>query len=272
MTKRAWAAGLVALVGSFAVADSASAAYSCSYDAVTDTLDVTLSGFEEVAAIRRDGTDIEISNDVMGGELTCAGGTPTINNTETIELAGPGAVAPSVYFDLRKGPMGPGTSSESPELSEIEIDVQWPDGFFGVGGSKNDDRYTFGESFIGPAMMMNNDFDVDAFLGSTQTVLLRGEKGNDRLSGKGGTGFLAPIETFMTIEGGPGDDKIIGGGNRDILYGEGGKDKVKAGDGRDIIDVQGGKRDKVKCGAGKDEVTADSSDKIAGDCEKVDVS
>ena len=86
----------------------------------------------------------------MGGELTCtsspAGLTPTINNTETIELEGPGAVAPAVYFDLKKGPMGPGTTSESPELSEIEIDVEWPDGFFGLGGGNNDDRYTFGDS------------------------------------------------------------------------------------------------------------------------------
>ena len=32
----------------------------------------------------------------------------------------------------------------------------------------------------------------------------------------------------MTIEGGPGNDKITGGGNRDIIYGEGGKDKVRA--------------------------------------------
>ena len=31
----------------------------------------------------------------------------------------------------------------------------------------------------------------------------------------------------MTIEGGPGNDKIIGGGNGDIIYGEGGEDKVK---------------------------------------------
>jgi RTX calcium-binding nonapeptide repeat (4 copies) len=268
--KRAWLGGVVAVAGSLAMAGSASAAYSCSYDAVTDTLDVSLTGFEEVAAIRRDGSDIEITNDVMGGELSCAGGTPTINNTETIELVGPGAVAPAVYFDLKKGPMSPGTTSESPELSEIEIDVDWPDGFFGLGGGNNDDRYTFGLSVLGPAVMLNNDPDADAFLGTTQTILLRGEKGNDKLSGKGGPGFLAPIDIFMTIEGGPGDDKVIGGARRDILYGEGGEDRVKGGDGKDIIDVKDGAKDKVKCGAGKDEVVGDSIDRIAGDCEKVD--
>ena len=255
------------------MAGGASAAYSCSYDSVSDALIVTLSGFEEVVAIRRDGTDIEVTNDVKGGEVPCPGlTTPTINNTESIELEGPGAVAPAVYFDLKKGPMGPGTTSESPELSEIEIDVEWPEGFFGLGGGNNDDRFKFGDSLLGPAVTMNNDTDGDAFIGSTQSILLRGEGGNDKLSGNGGIGFFGPIEIFMTIEGGSGRDKITGGGNRDLLYGEGGKDKVKGGDGRDIIEVKRGKKDKVKCGANNDKVFADSKDKIAGDCEKVDIS
>ena len=76
----------------------------------------------------------------------------------------------------------------------------------------------------------------------------------------------------MTIEGGGGNDKITGGAERDILYGEGGKDKVKGGDRKDIFEVEGGKKDKVKCGTGNDKVFADTSDKIAGDCEKVDIS
>lgn len=271
--KRAWVAGVVAIGGSLAMASGASAAYSCSYDSVSDALTVTLSGFEEVVAIRRDGTDIEVTNDVKGGEVPCPGLTePTINNTDTIELEGPAAVAPAVYFDLKKGGMSPGTENESPELSEIEIDVEWPDGFFGLGGGNNVDRFKFGESILGPAVMMNNDSDGDAFLGSTQTILLRGEGGRDKLSGKGGPGFLGPIEIFMTIEGGGGADKITGGATRDVLYGEGGEDKVKGGDGKDIIEVKGGGRDKVKCGAGKDEVTADASDEIAGDCEKLAVS
>jgi Ca2+-binding RTX toxin-like protein len=261
-------AGAFALAG----ADAASAALSCDYDSGIDTLTVISSGFEEVVALRRDGTDIEITDDAMGGELTCTGGTPTINNTDEIELVGPTAVAPAVYFDLKKGYMTPGVENESPELSEIEIDVLWPDAFFGLGGGNNGDRFTFGESPAGPAVKVNKDSDTDALLGSTQTILLRGEGGDDKLSGKGGPGFMGPTEIFMTIEGGSGKDKIIGGGNRDILYGDGGKDKVRGGDGRDIIETAKGKKDKVKCGAGNDKVTADKKDEIAADCEKVDIS
>jgi Ca2+-binding RTX toxin-like protein len=273
VSKKAWVAGVVAVVGSLAIADGASAALACNYNSSSDQLTVTSSGFEEVVALRRDGTDIEITNDSMGGELSCTGGTPTINNTDDIVLDDlPGAVAPAVYFDLKKGYMSPGVTNESPELSEIEIDVEWPDGFFGLGGGNNVDRFKFGESILAPAVMINNDSDADAFLGATQTIILRGEGGKDKLSGKGGPGFLGPIQIPMTIEGGGGADRITGGGTRDVLYGNGGKDKVKGGDGKDIIEVKGGKKDKVKCGAGKDQVFADASDKIAGDCEKVDVS
>ncbi len=218
------------------------------------------------------GTDIEITNDSMGGELTCTGGTPTINNTDEIELDGPAAVAPAVYFDLMKGYMAPGDESESPEIAEIEIDVAWPEGFFGLGGGKNVDRFAFGESVTGPAATVNSDSDADAFLGTTMSILVRGEGGRDKLSGKGGFGFLGPIEIPMTIEGGGGKDKIFGGGNRDVLYGNGGGDKVKGEDGRDIIEVGGGGKDKIKCGAGSDKVFADRTDKIALDCEKVNVS
>ena len=70
-------------------------------------------------------------------------------------------MAPAVYFDLKKGGMSPGTANESPELSEIEIDVEWPDGFFGLGGGNNGDRFKFGESILGPAVMMNNDSDAE---------------------------------------------------------------------------------------------------------------
>ncbi|HYH60514.1 MAG TPA: hypothetical protein VD766_01490 [Solirubrobacterales bacterium] len=256
-----------------AAADQASAALSCNFNAGTGLLTVRSSGFEEVVALRRDGIDIEITDDAMGGELSCAGGDPTLTNTDDIVLDDlPGAVSPAVYFDYSKGPMTPGIENESPEASEIEIEVEWENGFFGLGGGPLKDKYVFGNSILGPAVKTNTDADGDAFLGSTMSVLLRGERGGDTLSGRGGFGFLSPLEIPMTIEGGAGKDKITGGSDRDILYGEGGKDKLKGGDGRDIFEVEGGKKDKVKCGAGNDRVFADASDKIAADCEKVSVS
>ena len=271
--RRTWLAGAAACACLFSGADQASASLSCSFNNGTGQLTVFSSGFEEVVAIQRDGDDILVRNDVMPGDVSCSGGTPTIFTTDKVVLDDmPGAVSPAVYFDLADGGMSPGQENESPELDEIEIEVDWPDGFFGVGGGNGVDRFTFGESIFGPAVKLNNDSDGDAFIGSTMSIILRGEDGKDRLSGKGGSGFLGPINTPMTIEGGKGKDKITGGGARDVLYGEGGKDKVKGGDGGDIFEVEGGKKDKVLCGAGNDRVFADASDKIASDCEKVSVS
>jgi hypothetical protein len=129
-------------------------------------------GFEEVVAIRRDGDQVEVTNDQMGAELSCSGGSPTITNTDFIALVeDPTAVQPSVYFDLSKGYMAPGDEVESSGLSEIEIGVQWTNGFFGLGGGR--------------------------------------------------------------------------------------------------IFVKGGGTDRVNCGADRDKVMADKSDKVAGDCERV---
>lgn len=106
-------------------------------------------------------------------------------------------------------------------------------------------------------------------LGSTASVLVRGEGGADKLSGKGGPGFSGALDISMTIEGGGGKDLITGGVKADILHGEGGDDRVSGGEGRDEFFVKGGGTDRVKCGADRDKVMADKSDKVAGDCERV---
>ena len=271
--------GVAACVLALAAADQASAALTCNFNAGSGLLTVRSSGFEEVVALRREGgegDEIEISNDQMGGpgDLACAGGTPTVNNTDSIVLDDlPGAVNPAVYFDYSKGQMSPGIENEAPDASEIEIAVEWEDGFFGLGGGNLGDTYLFGASIFGPAVKTTRDVDGDAFLGSTMSVLVRGERGRDTLSGRGdSTGYIGPLEIPMTIEGGPGKDKLTGGAKRDILYGEGGKDKLSGGAAKDIFEVEGGKKDKVTCGTGNDKVFADAADKIAADCEKVFVS
>jgi len=270
---RGVALSVAACAIALAIADQASAALSCNFSAGTGLLTVRSSGFEELVALRRDGNEIEITDDQMGGELPCAGGNPTVMNTDDIVLDDmPGAVNPAVYFDYSEGQMSPGIENEAPEASEIEIAVEWEDGFFGLGGGNLDDTYSVGNSIFGPAVKTTRDVDGDAFLGSTMSVLLRGERGGDTLSGRGTeTGFIGPLEIPMTIEGGPGKDKITGGAERDILYGEGGKDKLSGGAKKDIFEVEGGKKDKVTCGTGNDRVFADASDKIAADCEKVTI-
>jgi RTX calcium-binding nonapeptide repeat (4 copies) len=72
------------------------------------------------------------------------------------------------------------------------------------------------------------------------------------------------------VDGAKGDDVIHGGGGADGLDGAKGKDVAYGGDGNDTInaDGDGGQRDKIYCGKGKDEYTADKNDYVSSSCEK----
>ena len=97
-------------------------------------------------------------------------------------------------------------------------------------------------------------------VGGAGPDVLRGGLGHDSLRGNGG------------------NDRLYGGSGNDRLFGNAGNDRLEGGKGRDILDGGTGKdtilaRDKaidtIRCGAGKDIVTADRNDKVAKDCEVV---
>jgi hypothetical protein len=85
----------------------------------------------------------------------------------------------------------------------------------------------------------------------TSENVLHGESGRDELNGAEGDDLLY---------GGAGDDVLWGAGGEDVLYGE---------DGRDHVDgtSDGGERDKLYCGEGKDEYVADKKDYVSSSCE-----
>jgi Ca2+-binding RTX toxin-like protein len=92
---------------------------------------------------------------------------------------------------------------------------------------------------------------ADVLTGTAFGDVLRGLGGNDRLDGKAGAD---------RIYGGPGNDTITGGRGADLVFGDAGTDVLKMRDGR---------KDTVRCGTGKDRVTADRVDVVARDCESV---
>lgn len=71
------------------------------------------------------------------------------------------------------------------------------------------------------------------------------------------------------ISGGSGDDELRGGSGNDRIDGGSGRDRVSGGSGNDKIDVRDGQTDTVRCGPGRDEVTADRRDIVSSDCERV---
>ena len=95
----------------------------------------------------------------------------------------------------------------------------------------------------------------DSLRGGKLRDLIRGEFGDDELSGRGESDCIV---------GGGDDDRIDGGSKSDGIDGENGNDRMRGGNGADVIVGQDG-RDRLSGGAGNDELDGDmDADRIAG--------
>jgi len=92
-----------------------------------------------------------------------------------------------------------------------------------------------------------------------RTTLLGGP-GADRLTG-------GPADD--QLDGGTGDDRLTGGAGADVLVGGLGTDTLDGAAGDDDLRTRDGLADRLTCGAGTDEVDADTVDDVAADCENV---
>jgi hypothetical protein len=100
---------------------------------------------------------------------------------------------------------------------------------------------------------------ADILTGGALGDRLRGLAGNDRLAGLAGDDCLS---------GGAGKDRLIGGPGDDRLNGGAGKDRLTSGGGNDRINARDGRPETVRCGGGKDRVSADRNDRAIG-CERI---
>ena len=107
---------------------------------------------------------------------------------------------------------------------------------------------------------------------------LRGSSGHDRVSGGSGRDRVDGGSNNDRVFGGPGRDRLRGGPGRDFLSGGKGRDfietgssvnTVRAGSGDDRIFSANGRIDRIRCGAGRDQVRADARDRLTGGCERV---
>jgi acyl-homoserine-lactone acylase len=89
--------------------------------------------------------------------------------------------------------------------------------------------------------------------------LVRGTRGADLLRGTAGSDFILGLR---------GDDRLRGRGGDDCLRGHRGRDTIWAGAGADRVLANDGIRDAIRCGPGRDVVTADPHDRVRG-CELV---
>ena len=106
----------------------------------------------------------------------------------------------------------------------------------------------------------------DEITGGAGRDCLDGGPGKDLLSGRHGNDVMV---------GGPGSDRLAGGSGGDRLtdapssYAFGlssGANRIAGGPGADVVEVANARRDIVRCGPGRDRVSADREDKLIG-CE-----
>ena len=185
------------LVGLVAVPNAGAAVSTCTYNASTKV--VTMTMVEEFGAqVSRSGNAIQYiaSNNL----IPC--GAATVKNTKRIDIKGTGASADTisanyVTIDLQGGVLGPGSKAEATGKSEIEIRVAvvpgidpfFPNPPFPIAlsyvGTKRSDKLIVGEK----GLDLNGDGDVDVTTTLTPFGLYSfyGTGGNDVLSAGGNT-------------------------------------------------------------------------------------
>jgi len=101
---------------------------------------------------------------------------------------------------------------------------------------------------------------VNPIPGTNAPDHLRGTGAGDEINGRGGGDRIDGRAAADCVKGGKGDDRIRGGKGRDRLSGGAGGDRIDAADGR---------RDRVRCGPGRDTVVADGKDRVGRSCERI---
>jgi Ca2+-binding RTX toxin-like protein len=91
----------------------------------------------------------------------------------------------------------------------------------------------------------------------------------NQLEGEAGDDTLVAGDTWSSLDGGVGNDRLLDGAGGDFLAGGPGADTISGGGGDDVVKARDGFRDRIRCGGGRDFVLADRQDVVARDCERV---
>lgn len=112
---------------------------------------------------------------------------------------------------------------------------------------------------------LRGDDGDDVLSGEGGNDRLRGREGDDTLSGGSGNDRLRGDEGADTIDGGAGNDRARGGKGDDTINGGDGNDRLRGDAGDDIVNGEAG-NDRVRGGGGEDTVTGgDGDDIVRGD-------
>jgi hypothetical protein len=251
---------------------SGSPSFVCTFSPVEHALSIRALGDLGRVSLKR--ADDRIRVDVRSaGPLTCTGGTPTVNNTDSIVARSVrGAADNTLVVDLDH-PMAPGFTDEGDGGSEIEVRALFrgaQDGGLRIAGTRGSDAVTLGATARGHGANLNPGEaspDADLTLGRVARFVFSGTRGADSIDASGrGAAFRGPFARNTDLFGGQGADELKGGPRKDLVRGGVGKDHIATGDEEDHVLVRDGQRDRVRCGRDDDSGAADPRDRLRG-CE-----
>jgi hypothetical protein len=246
--------------------------FVCEFSPAEHALSIRALGDVGRVSLKRADGMIRV-NVSSAGALSCTGGTPTVNNTDSIiASAARGAADNTLVVDLDHR-MAPGFTDEGDGSSEIEIRTLFRGRVHGglrIQGTRRSDAVTLGTTARGPAANLNPGEaspDADLTLGRVARFVFSGGGGPDSINGVGrGPAFDGPFARNTNLFGGAGADELEGGPRKDLVRGGGGKDHIATGDEKDHVLVRDGQRDRVRCGRDEDSGAADHRDRLRG-CE-----
>jgi Ca2+-binding RTX toxin-like protein len=213
------------------------------------------------ATVRRQGERVLVLPDPFNSAaeaVHCTGAAPTVASTKRIvflqsglsfgelELAG-GLPAPRIEFRAVRGSLAYDT----------------------VVGTTADDEWTLGGSADEVGLSLDpaepQRFQV-SFDGPGRSVFVaEPHNGDDVVDAS----RIRDRRMMTILDGGPGDDTLLGSPFRDLLNGGKGRDRLEGNGGNDQIRSRDEYPDVVSCGAGKDQAKVGKGDVVSG-CERVE--
>lgn len=240
----------------------------CQRNAGGSVLSVSATG-ETFAAVRRAGEGIKVF-DLIEPKRTCRTDA-TVTTTDLIKVfASKGA---SVNVELVGGPFAPGLTAAEDPSPEIEFEASGP-GYVEVVGSDGHDHFRYMDDGSESGLNLNPDEDEDLDFAvapdwrKEMLFVAEGGDGPDLIdalgspalemyaSGGDGNDTLVAPPAGAILEGERGADRLIGGPAFDYMIPGKGADRVISRGGFDLIEMKpDGSRDRIDCGAGRDEVS-----------------